>query len=218
MATQKKSAQKQNEAGLAYFENWEMVKATTAFKEAVDADPQNPEYLLNLARAYVRSGSYDQAMTALGQYLQVETEGDVAARYERLFSSSLDDVENLLIETMREMDMSIALIGKAIQMWLEYRIMIGRRPLRIPKPELWAAGITYAVIKVNFIDRKRADIAAIYEISDRSLKEKYDEIVQTLDLMPADYRYFAGEKNPLDKLVEAARLLEDLDRSFKDED
>jgi len=42
--------------------------------------------------------------------------------------------------------------------------------------------------------------------------------VQTLDLMPADYRYFTGEKNPLDKLVEAARLLEELDRNFQDDD
>jgi len=33
--------------------------------------------------------------------------------------------------------------------------------------------------------------------------------------MAADYRYFTGEKNPLDKLVEAAQLLEDLDKKFK---
>jgi hypothetical protein len=33
--------------------------------------------------------------------------------------------------------------------------------------------------------------------------------------MPADYRYFAGENNPVDKLVEAARMLEDLDNKFQ---
>ncbi len=218
MATRKKAAEKQNEVGLVHFENWEMEKAIAAFQEAVDGDPENPEYLLNLARVYARSGDYEQAMNSLGRYLQVETEGDVAARYERLFSSSLDEVEGLLIEAMRQLNMPIAQIGKAIQMWLEFRIMIGRRPFRTPKPELWAAGITYALVKVNFVELKRTDVAAAYGVNERALKEKYEEIVQTLDLMPADYRYFTGEKNPLDKLVEAAQLLEELDRNFQDDD
>lgn len=215
MATRKKAAEKQNEAGLAHFNNWEMEKAIAAFQSAVDADPDNPEYLLNLARVFARSGDYEQAMPALGRYLQVETAGDVAARFERLFSSSLDEVETLLIEGMRRLDLSIAQIGKGIQMWLEFRITLGRRPFRVPKPELWAAAITYAVVKVNFVNLRRLDVADAYGVTERSLKEKYDEVVQMLDLMPADYRYFAGEQNPLDKLVEAARLLEELDRDFQ---
>jgi hypothetical protein len=32
--------------------------------------------------------------------------------------------------------------------------------------------------------------------------------------MPCDYRYFVGSQNPLDKLVEAAELLEQLERRF----
>lgn len=217
MATRKKAAEKQNEAGLAYFNNWEIEEAITAFQAAVADDPDNPEYLLNLARVFARSGDYEQAMLALGRYLQAETAGDVAARFERLFSSSLDEVETLLIEAMRRLDFSIAQIGKGIQMWLEFRIMLGRRPFRVPKPELWAAAITYAVVKVNFINLRRIDVADAYGVTERALKEKYDEIVQTLDLMPADYRYFAGEQNPLDKLVEAARLLEELDRDFQED-
>ena len=113
--------------------------------------------------------------------------------------------------------MPVAQIGKGIQMWLEYRITVGRRPLRTPKPELWAAAIAYAVSKVNFVNLKRAEIAAVFEVNPKSLKTKYDELVRTLDLMPADYRYFTGEENPLDKLVEAAQLLEELDRQFQDE-
>ena len=123
-----------------------------------------------------------------------------------------------MIEAMRQLKMPIDQIGKAIQMWLEFRIMIGRRPFRTPKPELWAAGITYAIVKVNFADLKRTNVAAVYGVNERALKEKYEEIVETLDLMPADYRYFTGKKNPLDKLVEAAQLLEELDRSFQDDD
>jgi tetratricopeptide (TPR) repeat protein len=217
MATRKKAAEKQNETGLAYFEGWDIEKAITAFQAAVAEDPDNPEYLLNLARVFARGGDYEQAMPALGRYLQVETVGDVAARFERLFSSSLDEVETLLIEAMRRLDLTIAQIGKGIQMWLEFRITLGRRPFRTPKPELWAAAITYAIVKVNFVNLKRIDIADAYGINERSLKEKYDEIVQTLDLMPADYRYFSGEQNPLDKLVEAARLLEELDRNFQED-
>ncbi len=218
MATRKKAAEKLNEVGLAHFANWEMEQAVAAFQEAVDGDPGNPDYLLNLARAFVRSGDYEHAMNSLGRYLEVETEGDVAARYERLFSTSLDEVETLLIEKMRQLGLPIAQIGKAIQMWLEFRITIGRRPLRIPKPELWAAGITYAMVKVNFAGVRKTAVAEAYTVNERSLKEKYDEIVQTLDLMPADYRYFTGDKNPLDKLVEAAQLLEELDRHFHEDD
>ncbi|MFQ5400227.1 MAG: tetratricopeptide repeat protein [Anaerolineae bacterium] len=207
----------QNKAGIAYFESWEIDNAIEAFDHAVTADPGNPEYRLNLARAYARAGVYDKAMHSLGEYLRLETEEDVASRYEWLFSSALDKVETILIETMRQMGMPIQQVGKAIQMWLEYRITIGRRPLRVPKPELWAAAITYAVCKVNLIGARRAEIARTYQVKERSLKEKYDELVTTLDLMPADYRYFTGEENPLDKLVEAAQLLEELDHRFQQE-
>jgi hypothetical protein len=34
--------------------------------------------------------------------------------------------------------------------------------------------------------------------------------------MPADYRYFTGDDNPLDKLVEAAQMLELLERRFQE--
>jgi hypothetical protein len=34
--------------------------------------------------------------------------------------------------------------------------------------------------------------------------------------MPADYRYFTGEDNPLDKLVEAAQMLDELEMRFRE--
>ena len=225
MASQKKKkpsaktlryAVNQNEIGLQYYGEWEMEKAIEAFREAAAADPDNPEYHLNLARAYARSSDYHKAIHSLGDYIHAETDENVAARYERLFSSALDDVEEILIATMRDLEMPMQQIGKAMQMWLEYRISVGRRPLRIPKPELWAAALTHAVAKINLGEFSRAEIAAAYGISERSLKEKYDELVATLDLMPADFRYFTGEDNPLDKLVEAAQILEEMYGHFLD--
>jgi cytochrome c-type biogenesis protein CcmH/NrfG len=188
----------------------EMDEAIEAFSEATAADPDNPEYHLNLARAYARSGDYHEAMRSLGEYLRTETDENVAARYERLFSSALDGVEEALIETMQTLELPVQQIGKGIQMWLEYRITLGRKPLRIQRPKLWAAGLTYAVTKINLVELSREQIAQAYEVSESGLREKYRELVATLDLMPADYRYFTGDENPLDKLVEAAQLLEQI--------
>lgn len=213
----KRLAKVKNEDGLKFYEGWAMDEAISSFQEAVAASPDNPEYILNLARAYARSGDFGEAMKALGEYLRIETESDIAARYEWLFSTALDPVEDSLIAVMPKLGVPIPQIGKAIQMWLEYRITIGRRPLRVPKPELWAAAIAYAIIKVNFVDKKLAQVAKAFRLKSDAVKKKYDEIVETLDLMPADYRYYTGEVNPLDKLVEAAQLLEDMDRKFQEE-
>jgi tetratricopeptide (TPR) repeat protein len=199
-----------NEDGLQYFGQWELEKAIESFRGATSGDPDNPEYHLNLARAYARSGDYQEAMRSLGEYLRTETDEDVAARYERLFSSALDSVEEVLIAKMRELEMPLPQIGKGIQMWLEYRITLGRKPLQVEAPELWAAGLTYAVTKINLAEIGPEHIASFYGIKEHDLREKYRELVSTLDLMPADYRYFTGDENPLDKLVEAAQLLEEI--------
>lgn len=206
----RREAASNNEAGLQHYGQWEMDEAIEAFSEATAADPDNPEYHLNLARAYARSGDYHEAMRSLGEYLRTETDENVAARYERLFSSALDGVEEALIETMQTLELPVQQIGKGIQMWLEYRITLGRKPLRIQRPKLWAAGLTYAVTKINLVELSREQIAQAYEVSESGLREKYRELVATLDLMPADYRYFTGDENPLDKLVEAAQLLEQI--------
>ncbi len=215
--TQSKShelAIEQNKLGLEFYQTWKLDKAITAFKAAVAADPNNPEYHLNLARACARSSDYEQAMQAVGHYLHVETDEEIANRYQHLFTTAMDEVETVLTDGMRRLDMPIQQIGKAIQMWLEYRIAIGRRPFRVPKPELWAAALTYAIAKINLLDLKRSQIADTFDVNERSLKEKFDDLRETLDLMAADYRYFSAENNPLDKLLEVAQLLEELETKF----
>jgi hypothetical protein len=216
MATKKEAqAEAKNKEGLKLYDSWEVEGAIMAFREAVAADYDNPEYHLNLARAYARSSDYHQAITALGDYLRTEKDEAIAERYERMFSSALDNVETRLIEAMKKMGMSVQQIGKGIHMWLEFRIAYGRRPLRIKKPETWAAALAYAIAKVNLLDVKRPQILQTFKVDASEFEKIYEEIIGTLDVMPADYRYFAGENNPLDKLVEAARMLEDLDNKFQ---
>ena len=111
--------------------------------------------------------------------------------------------------------MSLEHVGAAIQMWLEFRIALGRQPLTMRKPEVWAAALDYTVRKVNFQELTQKRIAALYGISGNSLRARFNDLVETLDIMPCDYRYFRGKENPLDKLVEAAALLEKLEARFQ---
>ena len=214
-------AAKQNEAGIAFYENWELEKAIAAFQAAILGDPDSPEFPLNMARAYARSGDFGKALQALGAYLHNETKDEIATRYEQLFSSSLDEVERVLTDTMPQMALSLPQIGKALQMWLEYRIVVGRRPLRLRQPSLWAAAITYAIVKTNMLTLGRAEVAALYGVKEQALQNKYQKLVDSLDLIAADYRYFVGEENPLDKVVSAGEteqardLFAELERRFE---
>jgi hypothetical protein len=101
-------------------------------------------------------------------------------------------------------------------MWLEYRIALGRNNLVMRKPETWAAALDYTVRKVNLRAVTRQGIADFYSISDGAVRDRHADLVRTLDVMPCDYRYFVGKENPLDKLVEAAELLEQLEARFKE--
>jgi tetratricopeptide (TPR) repeat protein len=223
MTTRKNSrrAAEQNKAGLDFYETWELQQAIAAFRAAVESEPENPEYHLNLARTYARQGDFGQAMQALGDYLHNETQDEIASRFERMFSSALDEVEQSLTEVMPSLEMELPQIGKALQMWLEYRIVAGRKPLRIPQPEAWAAAITNAIIKVNAVDISLAKVTKAFGTTEAALKKKYKELIEILDLMPGDFRYYLGEENPLDRVLaagespEAAAILAELERSFK---
>lgn len=197
-----------NEVGLKSFTLWEMENAIESFKQAAETDPGNPEYFLNLARAYARSGSYPDAMRSLGKYLQVEEDEDIAERFEWLFSSTFDKVESSLIEGTQKLDLPMQLVSRAIRMWLEYRLTVGRQSLNIQEPNIWAASLTYLICKINLYDIDRVEVASAYQVGLNDLKKTCNLIVKSLDLIPADYRYFIGDENPLDKVFEAARQME----------
>jgi len=203
-----------NQEGLEAYAEWDIERAVKKFRAAIRAEPDEPDYHLNLARALSRSGDFDQALRALAEFLRLEPDSEISERFERLFASGLDEVEAILTEKMSEAGMPIEEIGSAMQMWLEYRIAIGRRPLPMRKPQTWAAALDYTVRKVNLRPVTQREVAESYGVSQQVLRTRFNDLVTTLDIMPCDYRYFAGDQNPLDKLVEAAELLEQLETRF----
>lgn len=208
-------ARKANTLGLQRYERWEIDEAIKSLNEAIRLNPEEPDYHLNLARAMARYGDFDAAKRALGSYIRFEPDKDLAERFEQLFGEGMDEVETLVTEQMTQKGVPLEVIGAAVQMWLEYRICIGRRPLIIRKPETWAAALDYTVRKVNFRELRQTDIAELYGVSPSTVRAYHNDLVQALDIMPCDYRYFRGDENPLDKLVEAAAMLEDLEERFR---
>jgi len=208
-------ARKANALGLQQYERWEIDEAIESFKEAIRLVPDEPDFSLNLARALARSGEYDAARRALGSSIRFEPDKELAERFERLFAEGMDEVETLMTQQMTRKGLPLEVVGAAVQMWLEYRICVGRRPLVIRKAETWAAALDYTVRKINFHELSQREISDLYGVSPSTVRAYHNDLVQTLDIMPCDYRYFRGDDNPLDKLVEAAAMLEELEERFR---
>ena len=215
-AEDRRKAKEYAERGLKAYQEWDIDEAIECFKTAARLASDEPDYLLHLARVLARSGDFDQALRALAHFMQVEPDSPLTERFELLFASGMDEVELLLTDKMTAAGMTIEEVGSAIQMWLEYRIALGRRRLIMRKPDTWAAALDYTVRKVNLRPVTRRKIADLYGISEGAVRDRHDDLVNTLDVMPCDYRYFAGEENPLDKLVEAAELLDQLEARFRE--
>jgi tetratricopeptide (TPR) repeat protein len=208
-------ARRANVVGLQHYERWDIDEAISSFNEAIRLSPEEPEYHLNLARALARYGDFDAARRALGSYIRFEPDKQLAERFEQLFGTGMDEVETLVTKEMTRKGMPLEVVGAAVQMWMEYRICIGRRPLVIRKPETWASALDYTIRKVNFSELTQREIADLYDVSPSTVRAYHNDLVQALDIMPCDYRYFRGEENPLDKLVEAAAMLEELEERFR---
>jgi len=208
-------AQTLNRAGLEHYERWEMETAITLFQEAIRLDDQEPDYHLNLSRAHVRMGDYELMLQSLGDYLHIEEDVTLVNRFQTLFSNALDDVEELLTTTMRAQGVRLEIIGAAIQMWLEYRVTIGKRYLDLSHPQAWAGALDYTVRKINFEEISMSNVIDWYKANEGALQANHAQLVEVLDVMPCDYRYFRHNNNPLDKLVEAATMLEDLENQFR---
>jgi len=211
----RRKAKSYAEEGTQAYLAWDIEQAVRSLEEAVQIVPDDADYRLQLARALARSGDYDRALRMLAAFMRLEPESPLAERFEQLFASGMDEVEKVLTDRMTEAEMSIEEIGAALQMWLEYRVALGRAPLTVRKPQTWAAALDYIVRKVNLRPVKRDEIAEFYDVSDSAVRDRHQDLIKILDVMPCDYRYFTGEENPLDKLVEAAELLEELEARFR---
>jgi len=212
----RRKAREYEKQGIQAYEEWDIDRAARCFEAAARLVPDEPDYRLHLARTLARSGDFDQALRALADFMRLEPDSPLENRFEQLFASGMDEVELLLTDKMTAAGVPIEEIGAAIQMWLEYRIALGRETLIVRKPETWAAALDYTVRKVNLRPVRRREIAALHNISDGAVRDRHNDLVRTLDVMPCDYRYFTGKENPLDKLVEAAELLEQLEARFKE--
>ncbi|MCU0519675.1 MAG: tetratricopeptide repeat protein [Anaerolineae bacterium] len=216
-AVKRRKAQTLYDKALAAYERWDVEDAVRGLEAVVALHPDNAAYQMRLAQVLSRSGDFDRALRALANYLRLEPESKVASRIEQLFASGMDPVENQLTEKMTASHLPIDLTGAAIQMWVEFRISLGEEPLAIPKPEAWAAALDYTVRKVNLHDVSLEELVNTYESSAETIRKHHETLVTKLDIMPCDYRYFTGKQNPLDKLVEAAELLEKLEARFRNE-
>ncbi len=214
-AADQRKAQELNARGLQLLQSWDIADAVTAFESAARLASSVSEYHLNLAKALARSGDYDRALKALAEFIGVETDPKLVERYERVFGNAMDEVETLLTKKMTAAALPLEEIGAAIQMWLEFRIMLGRNPLPMRKPEMWSAGLDFTIRRLNLRAVSAKEVADLYGVTEQALREKHQTLVDTLDIMPCDYRYFTGKDNPLDKLVEAAELLEQLEQKFR---
>lgn len=213
----KQKAASYNVEGLECYDKWEVEDAIKNFKEAVRLAPDDPEYHLNLARARARFGQWEEALTSLRDFLDLEPDTRLRQRFRALFEMGMDPVESTLTRMMTSQGIGLEEISAAMQMWWEFRIAAGRRSLPMRKPEVWAAALDYVVRKLNFRQVTQKDVAKLYDVSETALRSHYQDLVETLDIMPCDYRYFRGEKNPLDMLVQAAMMLDQLEKQFKEE-
>lgn len=216
-AADRKKADALYQEALGAYQRWDLEEALKQLQAAVKLTPNRADYHLSLAQALARAGDFDRALRALANYLRLEPNSPVANRVEQLFASGMDPVEQHLTAKMKAAQLSLDLIGAAIQMWMEFRITLGAEALSIPKPEAWAAALDYTVRKVNLRDAPLAKIAAHYDISADTVSKHHQTLIKMLDVMPCDYRYFTGDQNPLDKLVEAAELLDQLEARFHEE-
>jgi len=216
-AAQRRTAEKLYTEAIDAYERWDVDQAVEKLEQTLEIIPENAQYHMCLAQILSRAGDFDRALRALANYLRLAPDSKVADRIEQLFSSGMDQVETALTERMTAAQMQIDIIGAAIQMWVEFRVALGEEVLIIPKPEAWAAALDYTVRKVNLRDVPLDRLSEFYGITIETLRKHYTSLVDKLDVMPCDYRYFTGAQNPLDKLVEAAELLEKLEARFTQE-
>jgi hypothetical protein len=202
--------------GLTHYRNWDVERAVEIFKAASVLDSTNADAFLYLAQAYMRLGDYKAMRSALGRFIHLETDETLIDRFEIFFGSQMDQVETLLTQVMTRQEIPLEVVGAAIHMWLEFRLAMGRKSINMAglKPQVWAGALDYTIRKINFVEVNFEKIAEWYDVSPEAINHHHQILIEVLDIMPCDYRYFRGQENPLDRLIEAAMILEELEERF----
>lgn len=202
--------------GLAHYQSWNIEQAIDAFESAIQLNRTQADYHLYLAQAYMRVSDYNAMRKSLGEFIHRADNPKLVERFEALFGSAFDSVETWLTDIMPQHNVPLEVVGAAIQMWLEFRLAKGKEDINTGglKPQVWAAALDYTVRKINFHEIPAEELANWYGVSAKAVKQHHHQLIDTLDIMPCDYRYFRGINNPLDKLVEAAEMLETLETRF----
>ena len=216
-ASNKRKAELLYQEALEAYQRWDVDHAVETLEQALELAPDMPSYHMVLAQSLSRAGDFDRALRALANFLRLAPESPVASRIEQLFASGMDPVEEMLTKRMTAQPIPKEIICPPMQKWPEFNISLGEEILPIPKPGTWAAALDYTVRKVNLRDVPMDNVAQYYGISAETLRKHHKTLVESLDIMPCDYRYYSNEENPLDKLVEAAELLEQLETRFSQE-
>ncbi|MFQ5578887.1 MAG: hypothetical protein ACE5G8_18060, partial [Anaerolineae bacterium] len=137
--------------GLENYRHWNIERAIEALEAATTLDSTQADYFLYLAQAYMRLSDYEAMRRALGRFIHLESDQTLVDRFEAFFGSAMDRVETCLTHVMAGHDIPLAVIGAAIQMWLEFRLATGRAPIDLDgaQADVWAAALDYTVRKVN---------------------------------------------------------------------
>jgi len=59
-------------------------------------------------------------------------------------------------------------------------------------------------------------MAKWYDAQPSFVRRHHLDLVKTLGVMPCDYRYFREDENRLDKLVEGASMLEEMEEHIRE--
>ena len=89
-----------SDQGTEAYENWDVDQAVKFFEAAHNTAPDDADISLDLAKALARGGNFDRALQALADFLRLEPDSPLADRFEHLFASGMDSVEQMLTEKM----------------------------------------------------------------------------------------------------------------------
>lgn len=202
--------------GLDLHGQWEPESAIQPFTGAAANDPDQPGVRLNLTRAVTMARNDTNAGRTLTEYVPLTKAEKPANGSKRLFRSDLGAVESKLLEGMSALALPVQLMGKAFQMWLDYR-QINRRQafLVLERPAVWACALVFLTCLISLQNADRPKIADQFQVDIEQMTNRCNLICKTPDLTAADLRYFHGGKSQLEGVFENVQFRNPLNKRLE---